>query len=234
MLAIPLDRLRINKDTDIRLEPDVLGRFFPFGPHQITLIHGPQKAPLTLLSHYLAVAVARSGYSVAYLDSGRKYSPRLIRSLSGADKSDGVLNHIYVAELLNLKDIQRMPSALEQIDNLFLIIIDSLTTLLNLSGDPGSKSRQRLLFQVLEILRSFVNSANVHAVMCGYSRRDWKSGDIRPIGGNVLVHELDWSILVETLENTADHVRLLVEKSTLQNIPRAVVLHMTRNGIRRV
>ncbi len=231
-MAIPLDRLRTDDDLNISLKPHVLNSIFQLQSHQITLIHGPNKAPLTLLAHNLAVQVAKAGKSVVFLDSGKNYNPRIIRSMcKNSSQSEKVMRLVHFTNILNLEDIQLLKESLREFELLFLLIIDNLTNLLNLSGNPGSKERQRKLFNTLECLRGLANSMDIHILLTGHSKRNWDSGKIIPIGGNVLTHDIDWSLLVGLLEGTRDYYRILAEKSPIHGIPPAIVVRIRKSGV---
>lgn len=231
-MAIPLEQLRTNDELNIPLKPHVLNSVFQLHGHMITLIHGPDRAPLTIFAHHLAVQVAKTGNSIVFLDSGKNYSPRIIRSMcKNPNKSEEIMKLVHFSNILNLEDIQLFRESLNAINSLSLLIIDNLTTLLNLSGDPGSRERQHSLFKTLEILRELANSNDIHIILTGHSKRDWDSGKIIPVGGNILTHDIDWSLLVKFLEGTRDQYRILVEKSPLQKSFRAIVVRIGKKGV---
>ena len=115
-----------------------------------------------------------------------------------------------------------------------LIVLDSLTGALNLTGAPGSRNRQRNLFTTLDSIRRVVNDIDAHMMITDHSSRDWTSGQSNPIGGNILAHGVDSVILVDRLRNKDNVVRILVERCTLPVPPPGVIVKLTAKGIRSI
>jgi len=177
-VRLPLDEIDSSSASAVRLREahldSVLGGVLLRG--QISLLHSPERAPLSFASHLVVVESAitsRDSVSV-FIDSGSNYSPQLARSLcNDATAVSDVLSRLVVANVLGLSDLQEVASRLASLGNVGIVVLDSLTGALNLTGAPGTVGRQRALFQVLEVLRSIVNSMNIHLLMTDHSSRNW-------------------------------------------------------------
>jgi RecA/RadA recombinase len=222
----------------IRLYPRVLNDTIGaiFLPQHISLFHGKERAPLTILAHAAIMSAARiEGTSCVYLDSGTNYSPPLIRSLSASRaESTELLKRIIVGQVLSLDDILEKAVQLHKIGNISLIVLDSLTGALNLTAAPGSRGRQRKLFGTLDAVRRMINSLNTHFMITDYSSRDWISGEPTPVGGNVLSHAVDSIVLVDRLHTGDALTRILIERSAQPSVPPGVIVRADSKGIRTI
>ena len=89
--------------------------------------------------------------SCFYLDSGTNYSSSLVKTLCHTqEESVKVLEKIAVGTVLGLDDVVEKIKMLRDYGEVSLVVLDSLTGALNLTGDPGSKGRQRNLFTALD------------------------------------------------------------------------------------
>jgi hypothetical protein len=237
-LRAPLESLEDMNEPLIRLYPRVLNDTIGglFLPQHISLFHGKERAPLTILAHAAAVSAARIEHtSCIYLDSGTNYSPTLIRSLSDSRaESAELLKRIIVGQVLCLDDVLEKVVLLQQMGNISLIILDSLTGALNLTGAPGSRGRQRTLFGALDAIRRVINKLNAHLMITDYSSRNWISGEVIPLGGNVLSHAVDNVVLVDRLRSGKDFTRILIERSTGPSTPPGVIIRAGSKGIRSI
>jgi len=237
-LRAPLDSLEEVTESLIRIHPrilnDTIGKIFL--PQQISLFHGKERAPLSILAHTLSVSAARIENSICvFLDSGTNYSPNLIRSLcESKHESEEILQRIVVGPILSLDDVVEKFEQLQQMGNISLIVLDSLTGALNLTGAPGSLGRQRTLFSALEEIRRVINKLNVHVMITDHSSRDWSSGAPTPIGGNVLAHAVDSVVFVDRLRQGDKLVRILIERSTVFSNPPGVIVKVGPRGVRSI
>jgi hypothetical protein len=225
-------------ESQIRLKPrildDTIGNLFL--PQQISLFHGSERAPLSILAHSAIVSAARmDNGSCFFLDSGTNYNSSLVRTLcSSVDESRKALSKIAVGPVLGLEDVVEKIEILRNYDNVSLIVLDSLTGALNLTGDPGSRGRQRNLFTALDSIRRTVNDIDTHIMITDHSSRNWSSGQPTPIGGNVLAHAVDSTVLVDRLREGDDIMRILVERCTLPSPPPGVIVKIGTKGIRSI
>jgi len=145
-----------------------------------------------------------------------------------------VLEKVVVGSILGLDDVIEKIKMMRDFGDVSLIILDSLTGALNLTGAPGSKNRQRNLFTTLDSIRRVVNDIDAHMMITDHSSRDWSSGQSNPIGGNILAHAVDSVILVDRLRNKENMVRILVERCTLPTSPSGVIVKLGPKGIRSI
>jgi RecA/RadA recombinase len=148
--------------------------------------------------------------------------------------SSQVLKKIAVGQVLGLEDVIEKVELLRKFEKVSLVVLDNLTAALNLSGDPGSRSRQRKLFGALDSIRRVINDIDTHVMITDHSSRNWVSGQATPIGGNVLSHAVDSVIRVDRLRKGQDVVRILVERCTLPSPPPGVILRAGSKGIRSI
>lgn len=237
-MRAPLETLEEITESLIRIHPrvlnDTIGKIFL--PQQISLFHGKERAPLSVLAHTIAVSAARiENSSCVFLDSGTNYSTNLIRSLcESKQESTAILQKIIIGPILSLDDVVEKFELLQQMGNISLIILDSLTGALNLTGAPGSQGRQRTLFGVLERIRQAINKLNAHVMITDHSSRDWFSGAPTPIGGNVLSHAVDSVVFVDKLPQRDKLVRILIERSPVFSHPPGVIVKISPKGIRSI
>jgi len=235
---VPLESLEEVTESLLRIHPrvlnDIIGKIFL--PQQISLFHGKERAPLSILAHTLAVSAARiENSSCVFLDSATNYSPNLIRSLCDSKhESKELLERIIVGPVLSLDDVVEKFEQLHQMGNISLIVLDSLTGVLNLTGAPGNPGRQRILFSALETIRKSINKLNTHVMITDHSSRDWLSGAPTPIGGNVLSHAMDSVVFVDRLRQGDRLVRILIERSTVFSHAPGVIVKITPRGIRSI
>lgn len=234
---MPLESLDIPVESMIRFVPRVLEQAFGsiVLPRQISLLHGSERAPLSIVAHGVAVSAARSlpETQCVFLDSGTNYSSVLVRSLClPSDDVDSVLKRFIVGQVMSLPDIEEMFGMLKDFGEISVIILDSLTGALNLTGAPGTKGRQRELFRTLEIIRRTVNELDAHALITDYSSRNWVSGEPAPIGGNVLSHAVDSVIRIDRLKTNVNLIRILTERCTASTTPPSIIVRMDSRGIR--
>ena len=235
-LRMPLDSLNVNSRTEISLAPkqldDLLGNIL--AREQLSLFHGPERSPLTSLTHAIAIAAAELGEGHAvYIDSGSNYSPTLARAMCNSKRRvSKILSRVIVGNVLSLSDLEDLSKSIPNLGPVSIILLDSLTGVLNLSGAPGSAGRQRELFHCLEVLRELVNEIGTHLLMTDHSSRSWNSGQPIPIGGNVLAHAVDSVVRVDRLDVGKNLIRVLVERSTLGSESQALILVEGKKGLR--
>ncbi len=234
----PLESIDVVTEPNIRLRPrlldDTIGDLFV--PQQISLFHGPERAPLSILAHSIIVSAARmKTASCVFLDSGTNYSSTLVKSIcQSQEDSFQVLEKIVVGQLLGLDDVVEKIKLLRDFDDVSLVVLDNLTGTLNLTGAPGSRGRQRTLFGALDSIRRVINDIGAHVMITDHSSRNWTSGQPTPIGGNVLSHAVDSVIRVDRLRKGEDVVRILVERCTLPTCPPGVILRVGSKGVRSI
>jgi RecA/RadA recombinase len=236
-LRVPLETLDIPTESLIRFTPRVLEQSFGsiVLPRQISLLHSSERAPLSIIAHGVAVSAARSlpNAKCVFLDSGTNYSPALARSICPpTDDASEVLNRIIVGQVMGLTDIEEMMGMLSELGNLSVIVIDSLTGSLNLTGAPGTKGRQRELFHTLETIRMAVNKYNAHALITDHSSRNWISGEPIPIGGNILSHAVDSVVRIDRLRTNESLIRILTERCAASKNPPSIIVRADSKGIR--
>ena len=234
---MPLEALDIPTESVIRFTPRVLEQSLGSIalPRQISLLHCSERAPLSIIAHSVAVSATRSVPTAkcVFLDSGSNYSPSLARAICPTgDDTREVLNRIVVGQVMALSDIEDMMSQLSGLGEISVIILDSLTGALNLTGAPGTKGRQRELFHTLETMRTAVNKHNTHALITDHSSRNWVSGESTPIGGNVLSHAVDSVVHVDRLRSNQNLIRILIERCTTSKIPPSIIVRADSKGIR--
>lgn len=229
--SLPLDRLPITEEPLVRLRPrpldETLGRVIL--PNQISLIHSSERKPLTTLAHSIAVGGVLDGGQSVYIDSGSNFSPTLMRALLG--KQEELLKRVIVGQVLELGDLQELSRGIGCMRDVRVVIVDSLTGVLNLSG-KGSKTRQRALHHTLEVLRILVNDNNLHVTLTDHSSRDWESGSLKPVGGNVLSHAVDTTVHIATMDMATDGLRVQVERSPVHPLPTPVIVRLGLKGAR--
>lgn len=233
--TLTLDDAEANDLSIVSLSPpnlqQILGSTIVNG--EISLIHGEERSLLTLLTHFVCASLSISGKTSLYLDSGRNFSPTIIKKMSAcfsAKDTAEVLSRISVGGIYGLEDIEAISLQIDSIGNLSLIVLDNLTGLLNLSTSPGKKGRQHRLFAALEEIRRLVNRTNAHVLMTDHTTADWKSGTYKPIGGNVVKHAVDSISLLTKLE-AEDIVSLKVERSPHVNAPLGLLVRINHEGI---
>ena len=237
ILAVPLDSIDIAIEPVTRLVPRQLDRVLGqlLVPGQVSLIHGPDRSPLTTIAHAIAVGAVKSGGRSAYLDSGSNYSSTLARALCNRSGSpENLLKGITVGPVMSLADLERMVLQVSSMEGITLVVVDSLTGVLNLTGAPRSKGRQRKLFATLEVLRGVVNDNNIHLFITDHSARKWNSGMPSPIGGNVIAHGVDSLIRVDRLAVKDGMFRLEVERSPVNPADKGVVVLIGSSGIKSI
>ncbi|MFW9849964.1 MAG: hypothetical protein ACFFF4_12570 [Candidatus Thorarchaeota archaeon] len=228
-----LDDIQSRGESIIRIKPRVLDKVVGqiLLPGQISVIHGTERFPLTAIAHVVAIGGVRKGNSAIYLDSGSNFSPQLARVL--ADDNDGtLLNRIKVGEVFNLQNLMEFATEVRSVENISVVIIDSLTGILNMSSPPGSKTRQRRLFAALEILRELVIEINSHLFITDHATKHWQTGQHRPIGGNVIEHAVDSVLTLNTLDEIEDAVSIRVERCSITPNPGGVIVKISHKGIR--
>ena len=236
-MRVPLEALDFPTEPLIRFTPRVLEQSFGsiVIPRQISLLHSSERAPLSIIAHGVAVSAARSltKAKCVFLDSGTNYSPALARSICPpTEKASEVLDRIIVGQVMGLTDIEEMMGMLSELGNISVVIIDSLTGSLNLTGAPGTKGRQRELFHTLERIRMAVNKYNTHALITDHSSRNWMSGKPTPIGGNVLSHAVDSVVRIDRLRTNANLIRILTERCAAPKNPPSIIVRADSKGIR--
>ncbi len=237
-MRLPLESIDTITEPQIRLRPRILNNTIGglFVPQQISLFHGPERAPLSFLAHTVIVSAAKmKSASCVFLDSGTNFSTPLVKSLCHSkDESSQVLEKIVIAPVLGLADIVEKVEMLQDLGEVSIVVLDNLTGALNLTGAPGTKGRQRNLFGALDSIRRVINGLDTHVMITDHSSRNWTSGQPIPIGGNVLSHAVDSVVQVDRLRQGEDVVRLLVERCVLPSIPPGVIVKIGTKGIRSI
>ena len=236
-MRVPLETLDIPTESMIRFTPRVLEQSFGsiVLPRQISLLHGPERAPLSIVAHGVAVSAARSlpDAKCVFLDSGTNYSPSLVRSICpSTNDAAEVLKRIVVGQVMGLSDIETAMDMLLELANISVIILDSLTGALNLTGAPGTKGRQRELFHTLDSIRKAVNTFDAHAMITDYSSKNWISGEPTPIGGNVLSHAVDSVVRIDRLRTNENLIRILTERCAASKNPPSIIVRADSKGMR--
>ncbi|MHA1959838.1 MAG: hypothetical protein ACW99U_06385 [Candidatus Thorarchaeota archaeon] len=234
-LGIPLDSVEVPKTQVARLVPRQLDRVLGnvLIPRQISLIHGPERSPLTVLSHVVAFSGARWGGHSVFLDSGKRFNVEIARRYGSFETDvEGVLSRVHLADVMSLASIETLSESLASIEGLTVVVLDNLVQLLRLSAPPGTKKRQRRLFEAFEVLRNLVNSLDVHLLLVGLSSHNWKTGEVHVTGGNVVAHDVDSLLRVETINKTKNHVHILVERSPVVGTSTGVVVKVGPMGVK--
>lgn len=237
-MRVPLESIEDISKSKIQLSPRILNNTLGglFLPTQVSLFHSPERAPLTVLAHSVAVSAAKLDESICvFLDSGTNYSPTLVRSLCNSSKeSSDILKRIIIGPVLSLDDIVEKVTLLEDMGTVSFVVLDSLTGALNLTGAPGTRGRQRALFGALDSIRHLINNLDTHVMITDHSSRNWISGDHQPIGGNVLSHAVDSVVLVDRLRTGDDIFRIHIERTSITPSPSGVILRISAKGIRSI
>ncbi len=235
-MRTPLDSFDTKSQPIISLTPKPLDSLLGsiLLPEQLSLLHGPERSPLTSLAHAVLISAARRNKGLAvFVDSGSNYSTTLARAMCISEKdSTSILSRIVVGNVMSLADLEDLSKNIPDLGAVSIIVLDSLTGVLNLSGAPGSAGRQRELFHSLEVLRNLVNELGSHLLMTDHSSRNWSSGQPTPIGGNVLAHAVDSVVRIDRLDVGKNLVRVLIERSTVGSESQAVILVAGKNGLR--
>ncbi|MHA1927645.1 MAG: hypothetical protein ACTSV2_03585 [Candidatus Thorarchaeota archaeon] len=232
--TLPLDSIEITERQKFKILPrqlnTALGRILV--PRQMSVIHGTERFPMTAIAHQIVASAAQAGFRTFYIDSGRNYSAKMIRSFCSerVDKKTVIAN-IALGLVLSLEDLERLTEYIMLQEDVGIIVIDSLTGVLNLSTAPASKGRQRKLFKTLENLRELVNATRAHLLMTDHSSIDWKTGVRRPGGGNVIAHGVDSVVQVTSLSER-DAIRLNIERTPITPCPSGVVIRASHKGLR--
>ncbi len=222
--------------VEIQLQPDVLHTVLgsSFQPRLMSVVYSGERAPLTWFAHLLAVSAAKSDTEVAFIDSGTNYSSASVRALSSGSELE-VLARIHVARILGLE------SLVDLIDDMAvlgprLVIIDSLTGALNLSGGPYSKESNRRFFAALDALRCFVNDNDSTVVFTDHSTKRWSDGTRRPAGGNILAHAVDSVVYIASVagEEMNEYVKVHIERAPSEVDYDAVIIRLGPGGIRSI
>ena len=234
---MPLETLDIPTKPMIRFTPRVLEQAFGsiILPRQISLLHSSERAPLSIIAHVVVMSAARSlpAAKCVFLDSGGNYSPTLVRSINpSTDDVAEVLKRIVIGKVLGLSDVEHLMEMLSGLNEVSVIILDSLTGVLNLTGAPGAKRRQRELFHTLKVIRKAVNKYNAHALITDYSSKNWVSGEPTPIGGNVLSHAVDSVLRIDRLRTNQSLIRILTERCAASKNPPSIIVRADSKGIR--
>ncbi len=231
--SLPLNSVEFEDRPFVQLRPrqldQTLGRVLL--PSQVSLVHGPDRAPLTLVAHAVTAGVVSGGGRCLFLDSGGNYNPNLIRAMLGESDPESV-GRIIVGPVFGLTDLTEALKTVKPSDGVLVVVVDSLTGVLNLTGDSGSKERQRDLFGALEELRRTVNSHGVHALLTDHSSNDWRTGERRVVGGNVLQHNIDTSVYCSWIRKIEDGILLTVERSPVFPPPTSVAVKLGVRGPR--
>jgi hypothetical protein len=147
---------------------------------------------------------------------------------------EDLLKDIAVGPVMSLADLEGMVLQVSSMEGITVVVVDSLTGVLNLTGAPRSKGRQRKLFATLEILRGVVNDSNIHLFITDHSTRKWNSATPHPIGGNVIAHGVDSLVRVDSLAVMEGMFRLEVERSPVNPADKGVVVRIGPSGIRSI
>ncbi len=204
-------------------------------PQQITVMHGTERAPMSVIAHAVCLAATKNEYRAVYLDSGNNYSPGLTRRLLDYWKmSREVTERLAVARLKDLHIIKEIADDIREMEDVAIIVVDSLTAALNLTAPPSSKDRQRLLFSVLESLRGLVNDTDSHLLLTDHSSIDWKRGERKPLGGNVIQHGVDSIVSITPLDVEKGMVSIMVDQTPVVPVPNGAVFRIDHRGIRTI
>ncbi|MFW9953800.1 MAG: hypothetical protein ACFFD3_04530 [Candidatus Thorarchaeota archaeon] len=212
-----------------RVLDNIIGRIIL--PGQMSVVHGEERFPLTAIAHSVVIGAAMANRNAIYLDSGSNFSPQLGRVLCGTDSNQS-LHRIKIGSVFNLTDVEDLVVQSQGIDSIAVIVLDSLTSVLNMSRPPGTKERQRELFRTLEVVRGVVLDTNIHMMLTDHSARNWLTGESRPIGGNVIEHAVDTVIGVSTLSEINEGVKVCVERTPIIPNPGGVIVRLGHRGIR--
>jgi len=203
-------------------------------PGEISLLYGDSRSVLTIMAHWIAIAGTRRGRASVYLDTGKNFSPNLVRSMVGdSDRATRVLRRIGVGKVLCAQDFEQHALRSLAMRETSVIVLDSLAALLSLTGSPGTVERQRALFRVLERVREHIAERHVHVLMTDRCTTSWSSEAVSPLGGLVLAHSVDSVARLIPLLSAGQTARLVVERSSCGvNSTDSVVVRVTRRGIR--
>ncbi len=226
--SLPLDNMTTDDKPLVRLKPkpldNTLGQVIL--PNQISVLHSPEKKSLTTIAHTVAMGGLLDGGQSVFIDSGNNFSSQLMRGLLGKDEA--LLKNVIVVPVLELSDLQELTHGIATMRDVRVVVIDSLTGVLNLTGKPGSKGRQRGLFHTLEVLRALVNDNNLHVTMTDHS----SPVALRPVGGNVLAHGVDTTVHVISIDSATDALKVQVERSPVHPLPTPVIVKLGHRGAR--
>ena len=231
--SLPLDNMNIDEQSLVKMRPrpldDTLGQVIL--PNQISVLHSSERKSLTTIAHTVAVGGLLDGGQSVFIDSGNNFSPQLMRSLLGK-KEEALFKNVIVGQVLELSDLQELSYGIATMRDVRVVVIDSLTGVLNLTGQPGTKGRQRGLFHTLEVLRTLVNDNNLHVTMTDHSSPDWSTGAQKPVGGNVLAHGVDTTVHVISIDAATDALKVQVERSPVHPLPTPVIVRLGLRGAR--
>jgi len=227
-MARQLSEFDMPSERLVKLRPERLDAIIGpvFANNQISIFHGPERGLLTEMTHIIALGGVYANNKSLYLDAGAGFSPDLLRRFGETIEAEQALAKIQVGKILSLADLE---AAVEYggTHGFHVVVVDSLTSAMNLSGKPMTKKIQRRLYSSLEKLRGQVNKHGLHLMMTAYSSKGAK----KAIGGNVLAHAIDSSIRIEKLDVADYAVRILLQFSPTSNSEQAVVVHLSACGL---
>ena len=232
-----MGRVRLDEASDhgqplVRLSPDQLNTLLApiIVERQLTLVHGNERGLLTLLAHELASGAVRAGGTCIFLDSGTNCRPRLLRSLL-RDCPRGALQRVVVGRVLSLSDLEDRLQRVAGVPGASLVVLDSLTGVLNLSVPPGTRGRQRRLFRALEAVRNVLLDSGLHMVATDHSSKHPLTGESRVVGGNVLSHAVDSMVRIDMVDPASGFVRVTVERAPVRLQCPSVVVRVDSTGL---
>lgn len=212
----------------VKLRPEQLDAIVGpvFTDSQISIFHGPERGLLTEMTHIIALGGVYADNRSLYLDAGAGFSPDLLRRFGETIEAEQALAKIQVGKILSLADLETAV-AYAGTHGFRVVVVDSLTSAMNLSGKPMTKNIQRRLYSSLEKLRAEVNKHGLHLMLTAYSSKGAK----KAIGGNVLAHAVDSSVRIEKLDVADCAVRILLQFSPTSNSEQAVVVRLSPCGL---
>lgn len=157
---------------------------FPVGSS--TLLYGPSESGKTFISVNAACKLALLGYRTLYIDTDKKFDPKLIEQLYPT-KNEKIFNKIIIVrpkDFLSLSHILLyLPEFIE--DNIKLIVLDTVSTLYRLNKNGN---RHFYFFEFAEkqipALASLGVLYEVAVVLA--SQVEGVNGDIKPVAWNAL------------------------------------------------
>jgi hypothetical protein len=176
---------------------------------------------------------AKEGHRAIFLDFRRNYQRELMKRLCSTLKIPlDVIGNISVALFEDLNFFELALKNIRCMDDIAIIVLDSLTIALNSTAPPSSKGRQRLLFTALDSLRSLVNDTDSHLLLTDYSSVNPLKHEHKPHGGNVIQHGVD-TIVNVSKKHDSDIVELKVDRTSVVPTPKDAKFRIdTVHGIR--
>lgn len=173
----------------------------------VTQIYGPSGIGKSNTALLASVNCVKQGKKVVFIDPEGSFSLRRLAQLAGEDKQK-VLDNTFLFEPSSMREQGEIISGLKELDNLGLIVVDSVVYYyrLEMDRDNPQETYKELGLQMASLL-DLARKKNLAVLVTNQVYTNIDTGKVEPVGGDVMKYAS--KIIIEYTQSSPRTARVV-------------------------